>query len=99
MLNYDRVLRFVKDVGIPTLHFLERGEASSDSRFPNVAVSVIPTSEWEQSTSSPTPRRMSVRCSFESEVNDLGESMMANGIEKRQLLDTPHVLQMTAPAT
>ncbi|KAH0559543.1 hypothetical protein GP486_003946 [Trichoglossum hirsutum] len=95
MLNYDRVLRFVKDVGISTLHFLERGEASSDSRFPNVAVSVIPTSEWEQSTSPPVPKRMSLRCSLESELNDQGESVMASDIEKRQLLDTLHVLQMT----
>ncbi|KAH0536128.1 hypothetical protein FGG08_006971 [Glutinoglossum americanum] len=99
MLNYDRVLQFVKDVGILTLHFLDRGKASSDSRFPNVSISTMPTAEWEQSISSPILRRVNMKPSFESEVNGQGESVRANDIEKRQLLDTPQVLQMTAPAT
>jgi hypothetical protein len=88
MLNYDRVLQFVKDVGIPTLHFLNRGEASSDGRFPNVSISSIPTSEWDQSASSPVLRRMSMKPSFELGVNCQGELLRANDIEKRQLLDT-----------
>jgi hypothetical protein len=96
MLNYDRVLQFVKDVGISILYFLDRGKASSDSRFPNVSISAIPTSMWEQSTSSPI---LSMKPLFESELNGQGGSLRANGIEKRQLLDTPQVLQMTAPAT
>jgi hypothetical protein len=99
MLNYDQVLRFVKDVGIPTLHFLNRGKASSDSRFPDVSISSIPTSEWDQSASSPVLRRVSMKSSFESGVNGQGELLRANGIEKRQLLDTRQVLQVAAPAT
>ena len=99
MLNYDRVLQFVKKIGISTLHFLERGEATSDSRFPNVAISAMPTSEWEYSTSSPILRRGSIKRSFEPKADGLEEAVKANCIEKRQLLDTPQVLQMTTPAT
>jgi histidinol-phosphatase (PHP family) len=99
MLNYDRVLQFVRKIGISTLHFLEEGKASSDSRFPNVSVSGIPTSEWEQSTPTPTLRRASIKPSFGPEASGQEESGRANCIEKRQLLDIPQVLQMTAPAT
>lgn len=35
-LNYERVLEFVEKIGIQDLHFLERGNAASDPRFPNV---------------------------------------------------------------
>ncbi|KAI9785324.1 MAG: histidinolphosphatase [Geoglossum umbratile] len=98
MLNYDRVFQFVREIGIATLHFLERGKASSDSRFPSVSISGMPTSEWEQSTPSPI-LRASMRPSFEPEASGQEEPVRANCIEKRQLLDIPQVLQITAPAT
>ncbi|KAI9774548.1 MAG: histidinolphosphatase [Geoglossum simile] len=97
MLNYDRVLQFVRKIGISTLHFLERGETGSDSRFPKMSISGMPTSEWEQSTPSSTLRRTSIKPSFELEASGQEEPVRANCIEKRQLLDTPQVLQMTAP--
>lgn len=38
-LNYEKVLDFVEKTGIKEIHFLGRGSAGFDHRFPNVSMS------------------------------------------------------------
>lgn len=40
-LNFKRVLDFVDVVGIPALSYLERGEKTTDERFPGISTSTV----------------------------------------------------------
>ena len=39
--NYEKMLEFIEKTGIEEIHFLERGGAGFDHRFPNVSMSSV----------------------------------------------------------
>jgi len=39
--SYDRLLRFVEEIGIKEIVYLEKGSTTRDARFPNISMSTI----------------------------------------------------------
>jgi len=39
--SYDRLLRFVEEMGIKEIVYLEKGSMTRDARFPNISMSTI----------------------------------------------------------
>lgn len=44
-LNYTRVLDFVDTAGIYSLTYLQRGEKTTDERFPGISTSAVPLAQ------------------------------------------------------
>jgi len=39
--SYDRLLRFVEEMGIKEIVYLEKGSTARDARFPNISMSTM----------------------------------------------------------